>query len=287
MGAGIYEIVNAVTGKRYVGSTFHLGRRFLQHRGLLRRNLHDNAYLQSAWNKYGEQAFSYRVLAILERGDAVATEQRLLDRLRADGVDLYNLAPFANSGMRGRVHSDASKAAISARSRQMWSDPEKRKQQSERVKKRYEDPEWRERTSKGSKALWIRQSEKMRTSISAAVRKTETRAKLSAANKRRFSEPGAKERHAEAVKRALSIDVTREKMSASNRQRYQYPAARKKMSIVLTGRKYSEVSKMAISEAKKKHWADPIIRERMIAAIKAGQAKRSAKSTIAKATAGS
>jgi hypothetical protein len=49
---GIYRIVNKTTDKFYIGSTIDCFRnRFNKHKRLLRRNKHENDYLQKAWNK--------------------------------------------------------------------------------------------------------------------------------------------------------------------------------------------------------------------------------------------
>lgn len=60
--SGIYEIINVKNQKRYIGQTKNLYRRQCNHIGKLRRNIHPNKHLQNAWNKYGEDAFQFRVL---------------------------------------------------------------------------------------------------------------------------------------------------------------------------------------------------------------------------------
>lgn len=72
---------------------------------------HRNVRLQRAWNKYGEDAFSFRVLAVLEIDHLVETEQRLLDRVI--GPKCYNIALDASAPMRGRRHSADTLAKMS------------------------------------------------------------------------------------------------------------------------------------------------------------------------------
>ena len=55
----IYKIINLINGKFYVGSTTNQKVRFRQHRKLLRGNRHHCKHLQAAWNKYGEDKFSF------------------------------------------------------------------------------------------------------------------------------------------------------------------------------------------------------------------------------------
>lgn len=58
----IYKIVNLVNDKFYIGSTVNKKVRFREHRKQLRGNRHHCKHLQSAWNKYGEEKFDFRVV---------------------------------------------------------------------------------------------------------------------------------------------------------------------------------------------------------------------------------
>lgn len=55
----IYSIINNKTKERYVGQTIDLGRRKKEHIKDLESNKHLNKKLQSAWNKYGKNNFSF------------------------------------------------------------------------------------------------------------------------------------------------------------------------------------------------------------------------------------
>jgi len=60
---GIYKITCVSTGIVYIGSsTVDFKRRWAKHRQRLRYNYHENSYLQSAWDKYGESNFSFDVV---------------------------------------------------------------------------------------------------------------------------------------------------------------------------------------------------------------------------------
>ena len=54
MARGIYKIINVVNNKFYVGSAVDLKRRKTRHFSELRTGKHNNRYLQSSWDKYGE-----------------------------------------------------------------------------------------------------------------------------------------------------------------------------------------------------------------------------------------
>ena len=64
--SGIYAIVNCVNGKRYVGSAVNFRRRLYGHRSHLRRGTHHNHHLQTAWVKYGHDAFVFFILEYVE-----------------------------------------------------------------------------------------------------------------------------------------------------------------------------------------------------------------------------
>ena len=55
----IYSIINNKTKERYVGQTIDLERRKKEHFKDLEDNKHLNKKLQSAWNKYGKNNFSF------------------------------------------------------------------------------------------------------------------------------------------------------------------------------------------------------------------------------------
>jgi group I intron endonuclease len=63
MNSGIYQILNKINGKKYVGSSKDIRYRWNQsHRPQLRSGNHCNRHLQSAWNKYGEENFEFKKL---------------------------------------------------------------------------------------------------------------------------------------------------------------------------------------------------------------------------------
>src|SRR5574343_1353413 len=63
----IYQIINAVNGKRYIGRTISQNpkTRWYRHVSMLRSNRHANKHLQAAWNKHGEHSFSFDILQVL------------------------------------------------------------------------------------------------------------------------------------------------------------------------------------------------------------------------------
>ena len=62
MTSGIYEIRNIQNGHQYIGSSANIARRWKLHKNQLNRECHHSLHLQSAWNKYGGENFSFVVL---------------------------------------------------------------------------------------------------------------------------------------------------------------------------------------------------------------------------------
>lgn len=60
--SGIYCILNNINHKRYIGQTYDLHYRRKRHESDLNGNRHPNNHLQSAWNIYGRENFTYIVL---------------------------------------------------------------------------------------------------------------------------------------------------------------------------------------------------------------------------------
>lgn len=78
---GIYMIINLLNGKRYIGSSVNIRQRLWTHRSELRHNHHSNAYLQSAWNKYGESNFDYSILEKCSEDNKFDREQFYIDTM--------------------------------------------------------------------------------------------------------------------------------------------------------------------------------------------------------------
>lgn len=64
---GIYCIENLVNHKKYIGQSIDIYRRWGDHKNELNGNRHRNTYLQRAWNKYGEENFSFYILEVCDK----------------------------------------------------------------------------------------------------------------------------------------------------------------------------------------------------------------------------
>ena len=109
--AGVYGIRCSVTGKWYVGSSIKLSVRLQHHRWALRLGRHHSLKLQRAYNKYGNDAFEFKVLLFCDQENVEFFEQRAIDTLNSV-VHGYNVAAHPKGGfMRGRTWPEATKAA--------------------------------------------------------------------------------------------------------------------------------------------------------------------------------
>ena len=99
---GIYKITNLTNNKVYIGQTKEkFQRRFWMHRWELRNNIHDNRHLQSAWNKYGEENFSFEVVEICKEEDIDEKEKNFIKFYRGNGT-CYNIQ---DGGQPCNLHS--------------------------------------------------------------------------------------------------------------------------------------------------------------------------------------
>jgi len=89
---GVYQIANLTNGKVYIGSAKCFQVRASQHVSALKKQKHQNKHLQTSWNKWGEDAFLFEVLEVIE-GDKIARttrEKEYLERFYENWEQCYN-----------------------------------------------------------------------------------------------------------------------------------------------------------------------------------------------------
>jgi group I intron endonuclease len=107
MESGIYSITNMVNGKRYIGSTENMVRRWKEHRYRLCKGNHHTAHLQAAWNKYGAVAFVFEVLEYIEDiADLLTVEQYYADWLETTDKRYGYNTRIDVGGSHGFRHSE-------------------------------------------------------------------------------------------------------------------------------------------------------------------------------------
>lgn len=115
---GIYLIRNLINGRGYFGQAVNIRKRLYHHRWSLNAGRHSNRPLQSAWKKYGPDAFKWDVICICREVEFLNVVERelLSGRARVSGVgEIYNLAKEPGAVMTGRKHSADAKKKMSER----------------------------------------------------------------------------------------------------------------------------------------------------------------------------
>lgn len=167
---GIYAIATVATPvRRYIGSSSNISFRWRTHRRHLDRGTHENPHLQSAWLKYGPDGFRFTVLEeVLDASALLGREQWYLDR----AVDPFNVVMSAGlpPTRLGRPHSAETKARIRAATLGRVHSESARRQTSATLTGRVQPRA---------------QSLKISAALKGIKRSVETRARMSAAQKRR------------------------------------------------------------------------------------------------------
>ena len=156
--AGIYQIRQISNGRLYIGQTSQsFKKRYWFHRSQLRRHMHDNRYLQSAWDKYGEDDFEFSVVEVCERDKTYILEREVYYiqkygtfgdgfNLTVGGEGASGYTPSAETRrkigqanrehMLGRKHTEETKAKMRQSSRHLSPSPETREAVSRYMKHR-------------------------------------------------------------------------------------------------------------------------------------------------------
>jgi group I intron endonuclease len=108
---GIYKITSTTSGKIYIGCASNIRTRINGHLYDLRRNKHNNSYLQRAWNKYGEENFVFEIIEKCDISDLHSKEHYWVNELNCLNRSIgYNLKPTDPNGKS--VHSEETKEKL-------------------------------------------------------------------------------------------------------------------------------------------------------------------------------
>jgi len=100
MKGGIYTIMCLINGKIYVGRSVNWEKRLKGHKFILNKNQHLNQHLQSAWNKYGEENFTFELLEEYEERFLSSMEHWWCNMLNTHNRKYgYNIEPTSPFGM--------------------------------------------------------------------------------------------------------------------------------------------------------------------------------------------
>lgn len=99
---GVYCIENINNGKKYIGSSIDIHKRWKSHVYELNNNKHHSFHLQRAWKKHGENSFDFYIIELCNKTDLLKTEQKYIDRFKVcDRKYGYNIEAVA-----GKTHFD-------------------------------------------------------------------------------------------------------------------------------------------------------------------------------------
>lgn len=278
--SGIYEILNTVTDKRYVGSAQNFLKRWKEHLKGLNSGKHHSKHLQRAWDKYGAEAFVFQAVLYCEPAELIEYEQLCMDEMNS----AYNICRVAGS-TRGRVHTLECRQKISAKALgRVWSEEARAKvsatlkgrkmsesfcaqlRGNQYAKGTKHTEEWKAANSLRHTGVPRPKSEEHRRKISEGLKgkklSEECKAKISAATKGRKRGPYTP--MSEETKAAML-----EKRRANPRKpssRIYTEEDRKKLSEQAKLAKHTPEAKAKRSAAMKTYWSDPGYRAKVLAA---------------------
>lgn len=140
--SGIYQIVNEVNGKSYVGSSKDISNRWRGWRSSATKNdLHYRSLLHDAFCKYGIENFTFILLEECKatRETLIQREQYYIDTIKPE----YNILQKAYSNL-GYKFTEDQKQRHSERLKQVWENPELREKRSASTKQQWDNAESRE-----------------------------------------------------------------------------------------------------------------------------------------------
>jgi group I intron endonuclease len=112
--SGLYQILNALNGRVYIGTGSVLRNRLSDHLRLLRAGGHFNGPLQGDFNLYGEGAFVFEVVALIaDPVERLKAEEAAISL--AFGPGCYNLTIVCPPYCLGLKHSEESRQRQSKR----------------------------------------------------------------------------------------------------------------------------------------------------------------------------
>lgn len=157
--SGIYKITNKLNGRIYIGSAKEFKNRWVQHTHSLRNKKHSNKFLQSDFNKCGEEAFIFEVIEVTEdksREERLSIEEVYIKKFFDNGDNCYNLCDRAISreGYSSSTPEQTSKK-ISIALKNRWSNVGEKEKLSERMKKQWQEKGRKEKYSAQIISMWV------------------------------------------------------------------------------------------------------------------------------------
>ncbi len=154
----IYLCKCLTTNKVYVGSASKFSKRRYDHLRGLKAGEHQNAHLQSAFNKYGENFFVFEVIEICDAELRYKREQYWIDHYKASNPEFgFNLIHPVRSGPAAQVMSEfhsqywanLTDNERTERTKHLTAPDGNRKGNQDRMNERWKDADFREKVVAG------------------------------------------------------------------------------------------------------------------------------------------
>jgi group I intron endonuclease len=264
---GIYQIVNTITQDCYVGSSVNFLTRKRQHLNLLRKGIHHSQYLQSAYRKYGEDAFTFIFLEDVER------DRKLLFQHEGDWIRLlqpqYNVGKLSETclgvkrseevrkQMSLRTHSEETRRKQAEIKRGVKQSPEHIQNRAKGLQGHDVSEENRQKLAERSREMWANRTPEEKRAV-IQKRSEETKAK----NRQRMialgKDPVRLERSRQAnigLKRSEeTVRRLREAWVLRKQRELENPKPKVEDTRPPKEYKYSEERRRKMSEGKKASW---------------------------------
>ena len=276
--SGIYRIINIRNRKSYIGSSCSISRRIFEHKKTLKEKRHRNPYLQNAFNKYGEDAFEFKILLYCNKENLLFYEQKAINNYKSANGRGYNLSPTAGSPL-GVKHSIKARKIKSHIMRKRMLLVAERRKISRSLLGHVVSSETKQKISKANKGK--KMSYKLKIKLfkinKGAKRSKKTKLKMSKSQKgRKHTEESKKKMSKSRIgmkftkehRKNISIAVsknqigrkhseeTKKKMSKSAKGRNHSKETKEKLRRIVTGRKWSIKAKENMSKATTKWWRE-------------------------------
>lgn len=159
----IYKIINAITGKCYIGETIEKNpnTRYKRHINLIRKGKGCPA-LRDAVLKYGEENFKFELLITCPDEDRFRLEKEYIQKYNSIVPNGYNILEGGQcgGGFKGKTHTQKTRDKISEMGKKRFENPDELLAHSQRLKKLYENPENRKKAS-----IALKTSEKFKQAV--------------------------------------------------------------------------------------------------------------------------
>jgi len=112
MTCGIYKITNKVNNKIYIGSSNNIESRWKRHIAFLKKNKHENRYLQKSWIKY-DANFNFEILERTSKEKLLEREQHYISILKSFKRSIgYNMCKVVGHTRLGLKCTESHKRKI-------------------------------------------------------------------------------------------------------------------------------------------------------------------------------